>query len=77
MRCVLCRCGETRPGQTTVTLERDGSVIVFRNVPAQVCCNCGEAYVDRAVSGELLRTAEAEVRAGVHMAVREFVPATT
>jgi len=77
MKCVLCRCGETRPGHTTVTLERDGSVVVLRNVPAQVCCNCGEAYVDRAVSAELLRTADAELRSGVQMTVRDFVtPAT-
>ena len=73
MKCVICRCGETRPGHTTVTLERGDSVIVFKHVPAQVCCNCGEAYVDRPVSRELLDTAEEEIRSGVQMAVREFV----
>jgi len=75
MKCVLCRCGETHSGYTTVTLERDGSVIVFKRVPAQVCSNCGEAYVDKSTSGDLLRTAEQEVRSGVQMAVREFEPA--
>ena len=76
MECVLCRCGETQPGHTTVTLERGGSVIVFKQVPAQVCCNCGHAYVDRPVSRELLKTAEEEIRSGVQMAVREFVTAS-
>ncbi len=76
MKCVICRQGETQPGHTTVTLERGDSVIVFKQVPAQVCRDCGEAYVDRQVSRELLGTAEEEVRSGVKMAVREFVAAS-
>ena len=43
MKCVVCKLGETRPGQTTVTLERQGAALVVRSVPAQVCENCGEA----------------------------------
>ena len=44
MRCTVCRNGETEPGTTTVTLERDGAVVVIRGVPAEVCENCGEAF---------------------------------
>lgn len=50
MKCVICKNGEIKPGTVTVTLEGGGSTLVFKNVPAQVCENCGEAYVDEAIT---------------------------
>lgn len=50
MRCVICRQGETRPGTATLVLERDGLTLVLKNVPAEVCENCGEEYVDEAAT---------------------------
>ena len=41
MKCVVCKQAETRPGVTTVTFERGDSTFVVREVPAQVCPNCG------------------------------------
>ena len=46
MKCLICKQAETQPGVTTITLERDGLTLVVKQVPAQVCPNCGEAYVD-------------------------------
>lgn len=39
MKCVICKHGETRPGKTTVTLERGGATIVVKGVPAWICDN--------------------------------------
>lgn len=75
MKCVICKQGETRPGKTTVTLERDGLTIVIKNVPAQVCVNCGEEYVDDKTTSRLLKTAEEAARAGVHVDIREYIAA--
>ena len=75
MKCVVCKQAETRPGTATVTLERDGVTIVFREVPAQVCPNCGEDYVDSAVSEQLLKDAEQTARNGTQVEVRQFVAA--
>ena len=76
MKCTICKQGETWPGRTTVTLERGQAVLVFRNVPAQVCANCGEAYVSEDVTAQLLEAAEEAVRARVQVGVRELAPAT-
>ena len=46
MVCVICENGETEPGTTTSTLERDSTIILVRGIPAKVCNNCGEAYID-------------------------------
>jgi YgiT-type zinc finger domain-containing protein len=72
MKCVVCKHGETRPGKTTVTLERGGVTLVVKSVPAQICDNCGEAYVDEEVSRQLIGTADQALQAGVQVDVREF-----
>ena len=58
MKCVICKQGETQPGTTTVTLERGTTTVVFKNVPAEVCETCGEAYLDAAPTRHLLHIVE-------------------
>lgn len=75
MKCVICKQGETEPGTTTVTLERDGMTLVIKGVPARVCTNCGEEYVDESVTEQLLATVDQAARAGVQVDVRQYVAA--
>ena len=75
MRCVVCKQADVKAGTTTVTLERDELTLVIKNVPARVCPNCGEAYVDQAVTAELLRDAEAMARSGAQVDIRQYVRA--
>ncbi len=56
-------------------LERNGTTLVFRDVPADVCENCGEEYVSQETAERLLRLAEEAVRSGVQVIVREYVAA--
>jgi YgiT-type zinc finger domain-containing protein len=72
MKCPICKYGETRSGEASITLERDGAVLVVRNVPAEICDNCGEAYHSADVTEALLRQAEVAVGAGVEVDVRRF-----
>jgi hypothetical protein len=46
--------------------------VVFRNVPAEVCGNCGEEYVDEKTTSELLRQAEVVADAGTEIEIRQF-----
>ena len=48
MICVICKQGQTRPGNVTLTLERGELLLVVKAVPAQVCEVCCESYVDEA-----------------------------
>ena len=75
MKCVICRQGETRPGKATVTLERGGTTVVIRGVPARVCGNCGEEYIDEEIAAQLLRTTEEMARSGAQVDIREYVEA--
>jgi YgiT-type zinc finger domain-containing protein len=75
MRCLICKQDDTRPGVTTVTLEQDELTLVIKGVPARVCPNCGEAYVEDQVAADLLATAERMAAAGAQVDVRQYVPA--
>ncbi len=72
MNCAICRNGMTGDGHVTITLERGAAVLIFRNVPARVCDNCGEEYLSSEVSKELLRRAEEEVERGVSLEMLEY-----
>ncbi|MEX2162583.1 MAG: type II toxin-antitoxin system MqsA family antitoxin [Anaerolineales bacterium] len=72
MKCAICKQGELKPGKVTVTLERKGATFVFKGVPAQVCQNCGEEYVDETVSTRLLAHADALAKEGAQVDVREY-----
>jgi len=75
MKCVICKHGETKPGSTTTTLEREGATLVFKGVPADVCQNCGESYLSPDTTQKLLLQAEEAVKKGVQVDVRFFVAA--
>ena len=49
--------------------------VVFKGVPAQVCPNCGEDYVDSAIADRLLKEAEQTARNGTQVEVRQFAAA--
>lgn len=75
MKCVICKKAFTKPGTTTITLERDCLTMVVKCVPAQVCPNCGEAYIDEKVTVGLLRDAEEKASTGAQVEIRQYVAA--
>jgi len=58
MTCAICKTGETRPGKVTVTLQRGETTVVIKDVPADVCGNCGEYYLDETVARKVYGQAE-------------------
>jgi len=72
MKCMICKHGETKQGTTTVTLEKDSYTIVFKEVPAQICDNCWEKYIDEATTKELLNKARNIVKNGVEVDIRKY-----
>jgi YgiT-type zinc finger domain-containing protein len=72
MRCIMCKHGQTEPGQVTISVERAGGVVVIRNVPASVCTTCGEEYLTADVMRELEAAVEQASGVGLDVAVRTF-----
>jgi len=75
MKCVICKNGETKRGTTSILLERDNATLVIKQVPAEVCQNCGEGYLDEETTERLLRMAEEAIKSGVQVDIRQYVAA--
>jgi len=72
MKCAICRNGETVSSKITVVLERNGTTLIFREVPADVCENCGEEYLARETNSQLLKRAESAAQKGVDLELLRF-----
>ncbi len=72
MTCLICKHGQTAPGRVTVTLERGTTVVVIRDVPAEVCDDCGEYYLAEDVTGRVLGSAEDAVRKHAEIEVLRY-----
>jgi YgiT-type zinc finger domain-containing protein len=72
MRCVICREGDTALGTVTVTLQRGNTVVIVRDVPAAVCQNYGEYYLDEAVANKLYRQGEEAVRRNAEVEILRY-----
>ncbi len=72
MKCVICKQGETQPGMTTVTLTRGEVTLVIKNVPADICENCGEYYISDEISRKIMALAEEAVKHNQEVEVIQF-----
>ena len=72
MKCVICKKGDTAPGHATVTMERSGTVAVIRDVPADICQDCGEYYLRADTSKRVMDQAEAAAKRRAQVEVAPF-----
>ena len=72
MKCVICKNGQTVNQTVTVTLEQNGKTFVFKDVPARVCENCGEQYLEEETSKRLLALAQEAAKSGMELTIAKF-----
>ena len=72
MKCVICKTGEISPGTVTVTLERGSTVLLIKEVPAQVCTQCGEYYLDEHTTQRLYEQAEKALERNAELEVLRY-----
>ena len=70
--CSICGLRKLRRGRATVTLERGGSVVVIRGVPARVCPACGEYYLTPAVTDRVMKRAEQAIANGAEVGIIKY-----
>ncbi|MBU0568774.1 type II toxin-antitoxin system MqsA family antitoxin [bacterium] len=49
MRCPECK-RDTYPGATNLTFQRKGMTIKVKEIPAEICPSCKEAFIDGPIS---------------------------
>ncbi len=55
--CAVCG-GEKKRGETTYSVELGFGVVVVRHVPALICVQCGEEWIEADVAKELEKRVE-------------------
>lgn len=58
MICFVCKNGVVKPGRSSYVVERDKHVAVIRDVPAEICSQCGEVYFSADTAEALYEQAE-------------------
>ena len=72
MNCVICKHSETAPGFTTVVLNRGNSTIIIKNVPAEICKNCGEYYLSSEMTKNIFKIANDAVQKGAEIEIIQY-----
>lgn len=72
MKCVICKNGTTQPGFATVMVERGATTVILKQVPADVCEDCGEYYLSSEITAQVLEKAEAAVKSGAEVEILRF-----
>jgi len=69
--CPLCK-GKRSPGTTTFTVDMGFGVVVVRNVPAQVCTQCGEEWIEDNIAERLEKIVDNARRKQLQVEVMAF-----
>jgi len=72
MNCVICKHGHTSYGKTTVVFTKNKVSVIIREVPADICENCGEYYLDEETTKKVLQIAQQVVERNVELEICDF-----
>ncbi len=72
MKCIVCKKGSTQQGRTTVSVDKGATIVVIRNVPAEICSTCGEEYIDTDTMKGIEPLVASAQKAGLTIAVQQF-----
>jgi YgiT-type zinc finger domain-containing protein len=57
MICVNCEQGQTQTGLVTVRLQNPQKMVTIAQVPAEICPQCGEYYLEHRVAQQVIHQA--------------------
>ena len=61
MTCVVCKNKKMTRGTTVLPIERGKAVLLVTDIPARICANCGEPYIDEKIAKEVEALANEEL----------------
>lgn len=72
--CAYCKA-ETNYGLSTFMVELNSCIVVIRNVPSQICPQCGEVYYSTDIMEQLYKLAETVTAVSTEVAIVNYKPA--
>jgi len=71
MNCVLCK-GTMHNGTTHFPIDRDSQFLLVKNVPALICEQCGEMFIDDKVYQKIEEIVNSVQNSNVEIEVLRF-----
>jgi len=65
----LCKVGATEKGKVTIKLERDGAIVLIKDVPAEICTNCGHYYLSEEITRLVMEKGNTAIENGAELEV--------
>ena len=53
MKCLVCKHDSFKKGTTVLPIERGNAILLITDIPARVCENCGETYLDEVTAQDV------------------------
>ena len=72
MSCTICKCSELIKGFTNVVLNRSNSIIIIKDVPAEICENCGEYYLSSDMTKKIFKIAHDAIKKGAEVEIIKY-----
>jgi YgiT-type zinc finger domain-containing protein len=70
--CVQCGTGKLKRGVTTVSLTGGNTTLVVKDVPADICGQCGEPYLDESVAQWIHERADSAAKRGAEVEILRY-----
>ena len=67
MTCVVCKNRKMTRGKTVLPIERGKAVLLVTDIPARICANCGEPYIDEKTAKQVETLANEELNGHVSL----------
>ena len=67
MTCVICKNKRMTRGTTVLPIERRTAVLLVTDIPARICANCGEPYIDEKIAKQVEALANEELNGRVSL----------
>ena len=71
MSCFMCK-GSLEDKLTTFLVDVDNCIVIVKNVPSQVCSQCGETSYSDSVASHLEKIVDAALKALTEIAVVNY-----
>lgn len=67
MICLICKNKKMKRGTTVLPIERGKAVLLVTDIPARICANCGEPYIDERTASQVEALANEELNGRVSL----------
>ncbi|MCK9519091.1 MAG: type II toxin-antitoxin system MqsA family antitoxin [Dehalococcoidia bacterium] len=72
LSCVICRQGKLAPGMATVMVAARETVVVVKQVPADICDTCGEYYLSQEMAEQIDDIVDAAAARGAEVEIIRY-----